>query len=493
MNFRLSCGHGFICLTAMLALAPSAPAITPGFSGYFRARGQLFKDRDVDTKQDPSTTAFIDQRLKLDADFALSDEVKAAAQFDVLDNLVWGFNGPALLDLADLARTDEFDREAELDDAIFVRRLYGEVVTPLGILTVGRQPVHWGLGVFYNDGNCLNCDFGDTQDRAFFSTRVGPVVVTPFLGKVIEGRVETRGTSGTFEESLPDGSPGSLRELPKVDADAGDIGVAVMYGPGRSCAQRSRPMQDGAAHPTDCDPNDYEVGLLWVNRFQKAEPLSGRITILDAYGKTRLPFVYTEAEVVFLDGRAGNAAPPPEAGRTSITQLGATAMAYLDQPYLHFGLHTGFGSGPGRDEFDPADPDQLSGTDQKEFKFDPDYDVSLLLFEEVVNSRRVRDSFRQIGGGRVRNAAFFKAFWFGDWNFAVPRASILYAFASRSVNGKRDWGWEVDLESTFRIRGGFEALAQFGLLLPGGAAREFLGSSRASPAVTVQLGTLFKF
>jgi len=35
----------------------------------------------------------------------------------------------------------------------------------------GRMGYHWGLGVLHNDGNCLDCDFGDTYDRIAFSPR----------------------------------------------------------------------------------------------------------------------------------------------------------------------------------------------------------------------------------------------------------------------------------------------------------------------------------
>ncbi|MBI2891248.1 MAG: hypothetical protein HYY13_10755 [Nitrospirae bacterium] len=456
-------------LAWLLAGARMVWASPPHVGGYFRARGQLFRDRDLDTGRDPSTTAFVDQRLKLDAEFALTDDAKAAAQFDVLDNLVWGLNGPGLMDLSDLARTDNFNREAKIDDALTVRRVWGEFVTPLGVLVVGRQPVHWGLGLFYNDGNCLDCDFGDTQDRVLFVTRVGPVVLSPFLGKVIEGPVEQRGPSPGAQVALFEEGETRLRDLPSFDADASDMGVAVTY-----------------------RPTPYEVGLLWTNRFQKAEPLSGRLTLLDVYGIGDLDFIRTEGEVVFVDGHSNNAAiPEPE--RTDVTKLGLTGRGYWKRPYLHFGLQYGFASGPARDEYNPSDPRTFEGTQQDEFRFDRDFSAGLLLFEEVMNDQVVRTGFRKIGGGAVRNAHFFRAFWFGDWSFVEPRASILSAFSSREINGRRNLGWEMDLESTFRIRGGFEALAQVGLLFPGGAAREFLGSAHASPVLTVQLGTYIKF
>jgi len=52
-----------------------------------------------------------------------------------------------------------------------VKRVWAKVNTQLGELVFGRMGYHWGLGVLHNDGNCLDCDFGDTYDRVAFSPR----------------------------------------------------------------------------------------------------------------------------------------------------------------------------------------------------------------------------------------------------------------------------------------------------------------------------------
>src|SRR5262249_32807841 len=58
-----------------------------------------------------------------------------------------------------------------VQDSIVVKRVYGEATTPLGILRFGRMGSHWGLGMVHNDGNCLDCDRGDTVDRISFVTQ----------------------------------------------------------------------------------------------------------------------------------------------------------------------------------------------------------------------------------------------------------------------------------------------------------------------------------
>src|SRR5260370_31524125 len=36
------------------------------------------------------------------------------------------------------------------------------------MLRFGRMGFNWGLGMVHNDGNCLDCDHGDTVDRIMF-------------------------------------------------------------------------------------------------------------------------------------------------------------------------------------------------------------------------------------------------------------------------------------------------------------------------------------
>lgn len=57
-------------------------------------------------------------------------------------------------------------------DPLRVTRMYGEAVTPVGWLAVGRMGSHWGLGVLDHAGDCDDCDGGDTRDRVAFTTRL---------------------------------------------------------------------------------------------------------------------------------------------------------------------------------------------------------------------------------------------------------------------------------------------------------------------------------
>lgn len=146
--------------------------------------------------------SFIDQRLRLDATADYKDAVHIVFSGDMLDGVLWGDNGtfggnPASNSGSNVATKNPnlavpcmTTRFASLDplDAnsygyglcqgslMNVRRLYGDVVTPVGVLRVGRQPVIEGTGVQNSDGDGRQNRFGTAGsgnyvDRIAFGTK----------------------------------------------------------------------------------------------------------------------------------------------------------------------------------------------------------------------------------------------------------------------------------------------------------------------------------
>ena len=56
--------------------------------------------------------------------------------------------------------------------SIRAKRAWAEIDTSYGSLQFGRMPWHWGRGIFYNDGNCADCDVGTTVDRIMGVTTI---------------------------------------------------------------------------------------------------------------------------------------------------------------------------------------------------------------------------------------------------------------------------------------------------------------------------------
>lgn len=178
-------------------------------NGYFRVRSQMFRRLNFGNSElgaeDPSrfevneevTTdpenpndredvnlAGTDLRLRLEPVINVTEKVQIVTTFDIFDNLVAGstpLSSPFFReepDGLDARRTpvnilnrSQGVPEAGYNavrDAILVRRAYARLTALNDQLQfdIGRMPDHWGLGMMINDGNCLDCDFGDVVDRA---------------------------------------------------------------------------------------------------------------------------------------------------------------------------------------------------------------------------------------------------------------------------------------------------------------------------------------
>ncbi|HET8734525.1 MAG TPA: TIGR04551 family protein [Anaeromyxobacteraceae bacterium] len=184
--------------------------------GYLRVRGQLFNGLDLGRGPDAtghrlfpvplqgtnrSTLASANMRLRIEPTLNVSESVRVKAQLDVLDNYVLGSSTSTLFDRIETGYGSSFygasrnitgvDPTADRG-AIIPRRAWGEVQTPVGLLSFGRMPSEWGLGIFTTAGRELNADFGDTVDRIQFAlppvqTPIGKLTFVPILDFDSEG------------------------------------------------------------------------------------------------------------------------------------------------------------------------------------------------------------------------------------------------------------------------------------------------------------------
>lgn len=198
--------------------APKTSERMPRFEhhGYFRTRLTAFGNYDLNTygtspvaapltssQRGSSQQENIDMsdedallggnlRFRYSPTLHITESVRIAGTFDIMDNLVlgttpnglrtnWGsdaffsFNG-----------AEPVNAETIGMNAVAVKALYGEADTLLGTFRAGRVPAHWGLGIVYNDGGvykreqqlieghgwkCLDCDSSDAIDRVEWQIR----------------------------------------------------------------------------------------------------------------------------------------------------------------------------------------------------------------------------------------------------------------------------------------------------------------------------------
>ncbi|MBW1872841.1 MAG: hypothetical protein JRJ19_12295, partial [Deltaproteobacteria bacterium] len=205
--------------------------------GYLRLRGDLndgadlglnhraypvASDRGVFYPQFPKsatgrtdTLANANMRFRLEPTINISEDVRIMAQIDILDNLILGstpdgfpMNQYFPLVVFSQGQNPPVAGINSLRDSIVVKRAWGEVMTPVGLLRFGRMPSDWGLGLLANDGGpshydngplvtrpdrfsrvgqCFDCDYGSTADRIMFATKLFGHYIVPAVDFTSEG------------------------------------------------------------------------------------------------------------------------------------------------------------------------------------------------------------------------------------------------------------------------------------------------------------------
>jgi uncharacterized protein (TIGR04551 family) len=213
-------------------------------NGYFRFRWDLFNNLNsglpadpmgwylwngntaMSTTTPPGTQTGGNMRLRVDPTFNVSEQVRVRAEIDFLDNVVLGstptgrdynqfsfFSGSQV---SPVAGVNWFS------NAVSVKRAWGEVQTPVGMLSFGRMPADWGMGIYYNAGGGIDQDFGDNVDRIQFTIPLGQflggLAVTPYYEWAGSGI-----TYATNFNTVGIGQPVNWAE----NDDAGAIGLMV--------------------------------------------------------------------------------------------------------------------------------------------------------------------------------------------------------------------------------------------------------------------------
>src|SRR6202171_5981241 len=154
--------------------------------GYLRLRGEFFNNMRLGRGADPGVNylfpgPFIGEgghnsqsdanfRFRFEPTLEVSEDLSIYSQLDILDNILLGSDPVSDMYIDPYTPLAIFSH-GRASGAVKVKRVWGRVNTALGEFLFGRMGYHWGLGILHNDGNCLDCDFGDTYDRIAFAPR----------------------------------------------------------------------------------------------------------------------------------------------------------------------------------------------------------------------------------------------------------------------------------------------------------------------------------
>jgi uncharacterized protein (TIGR04551 family) len=499
----------------------------------------------VDGKNADFTTT--NMRLRVEPTINVSENIHLVTTLDLLDNVQLGGQGTTFFTYENgrqgspislLSRGQSTTQKGvnSATDALVVRRVYARL-TALNDqleLRVGRMPSEWGLGMFSNAGNCLDCDFGDVVDRISVSFKLADLIFQPMYDWVSSGPVTNPwGRSGGQPLDAVDwddveqysirmmklDSPATIRERVAAGQTVLNYGLwGIWRRQFRDLANNTTNypatttpgVTTGASSPTTSQNTTAEVNPT------KGTPASDRrdsnIFTVDGYLKLWSGTLEIGLEVAGIYGTFQytdpSAADPKNAiENVTMAQLGGALEATMhfkgEYEGLTLSLKTGAASGDVSPGFGALDytttqfghnrivQTKFDGN-MTNFQFSPDYHVDLLLFRQVV--------------GTVTDAWYVKpeiSYLFGNsvgGKFGVLYAQSIYGsstyngMTNTSGEGARPLGIEVDGEISYGLigtaaeAGALKASFAGGILFPlnGFRAGDKAGGDSGSFAWTLQ-------
>jgi hypothetical protein len=426
----------FAAALLLLAAPLSARAAEVTWDGMYRLRGEAFNNLSL-SEVNPNAEGAqwsMDQRLRLQPNFLLSDRVSVHTQLDVLPFVRWGqapstridaLTGESVpVEFAD-AVTPPLTADGAVTPAnIGVTRLWAEVETPVGVVKFGRMPFEWGTGMVWNAGNRDIDEFGDTTDRVTFTARAQQVFLMAGFENRSEGYV-----------AQPDDFRSALASVAWATETAA-VGGLVNY--------RWRRVQDEATGD---------------GRFNTV--------VADLFGEAKLGHADIKMEFAGFFGGGDTAAGANDA---RLSQFGGNVQVGLAPDKLRAGLIAGFATG---------DADLADNT-TKTFTYDPDFNLSLLLFEEPLPTLAAAvpttaNDGRTLAAARTGQALSNAIFLRPRVGYQVhPTLALdlawLGAQQAKQVPGSptgRSYGSEFNLDATYAPFPHFSLRATGALFLPG--------------------------
>ncbi|MFN0252053.1 MAG: TIGR04551 family protein [Kofleriaceae bacterium] len=477
--------------------------------GSFRLREQgLFNldlDRGLDSRGQPvypvplgggQKLEAADLRARTDVAFyAPGVGVAVKARIDWLDNVALGGQ-------PDLANGTPATSPGQRPTIVVVKRAWGEVLTPFGVLAAGRMGAHFGLGIAANGGDCDDCDKGDAADRIAF--------VSPIAGHFVALAWDVA-ARGPFTRSRDGGHPVALET---TDSASGLTFAALKMHSPATLARRADAGRTSveygaylAVRSQDKDvPASYLPSATPVTTFTSNDLVARGFSALTAGGWLRITRQGLRFEAEIAHARADIEQPSLIPG-TEITvpvssrQLGAATELELDNGWGKLGVKGGFASGddaPGFGAFPAIGeaapmPGAFDGPQANlpmdrtvdNFRFHPDYRIDQILFREIIGTVTdaiyVRPSasatVMRVGKGRIEASAALIASW------AVEKTS--------TPSGESGLGFEIDPELRYATREGFAAAITPAIFLPGPAFDNTTLEAKPAYAVRARLWFVF--
>jgi uncharacterized protein (TIGR04551 family) len=524
--------------------------------GYIRMRGEFFDNMSLGVGPDAagnylfpgpyigtgsptinnSSQSDLNFRFRLEPTLAVSEDLSIHFQADMLDNILLG-SSPIQDPYLDPFTPIAVLATSRAATTVNLKRAWGEVNTQLGEFVFGRMGYNWGLGILHNDGNCLDCDYGDTYDRVAFAPREfkghhftlmldvldkGPSTAGPLneLGRPVDLDTLDDGLRIALQVTHLD-TPEEIRR--KLAADQWVINYGLVLDLSSQNYQQSivatnvLPRQNAARRGAKF----YQPDTFWSVRHRKWR--------LDLEVASTIGHVDSRADTDATISAFNPALQAQQEAYVSFLQFGGALqsdLAFLSADALLVGIDVGaasgdkgaygFGARPyrqgsgnpnscgpncsynaaGRGDIDGSHIDFSNPTDThgrvNNFVFNRAFNVDMILFRNLVTavtsawyvkpSIRWRPTGRKSGGG-------------DDSGFEVL-ASVMYAQAWYPENTpglEKPLGLELNAGLTYDTTDRFHFGLAYGLLIPFGGFRNVTSNVEPGVAHAVRLITAIPF
>lgn len=485
----------FVCVT-------SFPAHAFDFSahGYYRTRFEYMHDLDLQTPNpgivpaDASNdsndrfgaVAYGQQRFRVNPHLKINDNISIHGQMDIFDNLLFGQSEVRSLTVTNpivgtiglpaangpygVIGTTGGDVLGSGSGNVNARRLWVDILTSGGQFRIGRQPSHFGLGIFTNDGDAVEGDFGDTYDRIMYlagielnkGNRINFGMAYDFA---YEGQHDPSlfGLDDGETSNWNDGYQGGAFLM--YQADAWELGLfgGLRYRNGTenaytttatyidNCADDGRPASAVCANPADTtDPAydfDNDGSITDGVTLPAGKDGNTLLYIADLYGKFRFAQNYSVGfEGVYIGGKiatgvavdtivlddasqAGITNPLTDPIELPLTGTQNNVQAILGA--LEFDADWNFGGEAHLQAGYASGDDKPLSEKITQLGFRPDYDIALILFDQPIGTSPaiVIGSVTELGRkamspNYVNNAMYFTAEYKHEFDIhgAIPWA-----------------------------------------------------------------------
>jgi hypothetical protein len=442
---------GVFFMGVFVSLVPSlSNSADLQWGGLYRFEGNLINNPELSAS--PRAKTYMLQHLVLHPKIVAADGMTVFGRFDLL-NSNFGSNSQAGAFIGQGVGTGT---PTNLDDSNVLSRnqaigslqiteLYMNWTQEFGQLVVGRAPLNFGLGAWFNSGRGSFDHYLSTLDMVGYKVVTGNLFIMPILGKVNEGSVDQ-------EDDVNDYMVHAQYDNPETD-----LSIGLLY-------------QTRVA-----GKNDSPSGTSYIGGTGATKVGGYKHSYIGVFSSQKIRDFTIAVEAGILSGDTGVRTAGGADVKLNALGLAAEVSWKPENSKWSSNLKAGFASGD-----DPGTTDTHEG-----FTFSRNYRVGQLMFTHPLGQRDflrtglTRDVTSGSAANQIDTEAISNAIYLApsltyqssnNWGFGG--SVILGRLNKEPIAGgstAADLGFEIDLNMTWTPFDRFSWVTEVGMLLPGEA------------------------